>query len=185
MATITCPTDCTALLPVVEFDQCAPKINLSEITKIYVGKPSVSAFTDWKLATEWTTRISETDVANADAIRPLTVIADKPAPANVIKDISNGRKIAVRKDHTINITIDDVSDKNYEFMRSTECGGQVKFWYETKGGYLYGGNEGIDGTIVLDDVLNRGNDEIETLAGTLTWSSKFSPERTLSPIASV
>ena len=184
MALITCPNDCETQLPVVAFDQCAPKINLSEIRKIYVAKPTVKAFTDWKLAPEWTTRISETNVASPDSIRPLTVIADKPAPANVVKDISNGRKIQVRKDHTLNITIDDVSDENYEFAIITECGGQVKFWYETAGGYIYGGNEGIDGTLILDDVLNRGNDEIETLTGTLTWSSKHSPERVISPIAS-
>ena len=183
MAIITCPSGCTTALPAVKFDKCAPKVNLSEIERIYVAKPTAAAFADWKLATEWTTRISETDSTGDDAIRPLIVIGDKPAPANVIKEISNGRKLPVRKDHTLNVTIDDVSDENYDFMRTLECGGQVKIWYETAGGYLYGGNEGIDATMVLDDVLNRGRDEIETLTGTITWSAKFHPERTLSAIA--
>lgn len=178
----TCPTNCAPALPIVNFDICAPKINLSEIEKIYFAKPSATPFTDWKTATEWATRISQTDVVSDDTIRPMTVIADKPAPANKIKEVSNGRKIVTGKDHTLNVTIDDVSDENYEFARTTECGGQVKIWYEIQGGYLYGGNEGINATLVLDDVLNRGRDEIETLTGSISWSAKFSPERTLSPI---
>lgn len=178
----TCPTNCTTALPIVKFDKCAPVISLSEIEKVYISKPSATAFTDWKLAPEWTARISETDLVDDDTIRALTVIGDKPAPANVIKELSNGRKVPVRKDHTLNITIDDVSDENYELARILECGGQIRFWYETSGGKLYGGNEGIEGTIVLDGVLNRGRDEIETLVGTITWSSKFSPERIDSPI---
>ena len=178
----TCPTNCAKTLPIVKFDKCAPAISLSEIEKIYISKPTATPFTDWKLASEWVERISESDLVDDDAIRPLTVIADKPAPANVIKELSNGRKIPVRKDHTINVTIDDVSDENYELARVLECGGQIRFWYETSGGKLYGGNEGIEGTIVLDGVLNRGRDEIETLTGSIVWSSKFSPERITSPI---
>lgn len=177
-----CPANCATSLPVVKFDVCAPNANLSEIEKIFVTKPIAEPFTDWKLAGEWTTRISEVSTTGDDIIRPLTVIGDKPAPSNVVKEISNGRKINVRKDHTLNITIDDVSTENYEFMRTLECGGQVKIWYQTSGGFLYGGNDGIDATMVLDDVLNRGRDETETLTGSITWSSKFSPDRTLSPI---
>ena len=82
----------------------------------------------------------------------------------------------------MNFTIDDVSEENYEFMRSTECGGKYRLWYETKGGYMYGGNDGIKVSIVMDDVLNRGVDEIETLNGVVTWRNKFSPERVKSPI---
>ena len=47
---------------------------------------------------------------------------------------------------------------------------------------MYGGNEGIKVSIVMDDVLNRGVDEIETLNGVATWRNKFSPERVKSPI---
>lgn len=178
----TCPTDCSSALAPVSFSKCNPDINLSEIRRIFVMKANGAAFTDWKLATEWTTRISETSVTGDDAIRPLTVIADKPAPAAVVKEISNGRRQNVAKDHTINYTIDDVSPENYEFMRTIECGGLYRIWYETEGGYIYGGNTGILVTLTGDDLLNRGRDEIETIAGTATWRSKFHPDRELSPI---
>ena len=181
MANPLCPTDCTAALGVVHFSDCAPNINPSEIKRVFIAKGNSDPFDDWTTAAEWTTRLNQTGTT-ANAIRPLTVIGDKPAPASITKDISNGRKYVVGKDHTLNFTIDDVSDENYEFMRATECGGKYRLWYETKGGYLYGGNEGILASLVMDDVLNRGTDEIETLNGVLTWRKKFSPERTKSPI---
>lgn len=176
-----CPTDCTSALAPVLFSDCAPEVIASEIKRIFVAKSNASPLTDWTTATEWTERLEEA-TTTANAIRPLTVIGDKPAPSSVTKDISNNRKWVVGKDHTINFTIDDVSKENYEFMRSTECGGKYRIWYETHGGMLYGGNEGILVTMVVDDVLNRGVDEIETLNGVITWRNKFTPERTPSPI---
>ena len=182
MPTITCPNDCEEELPIVKFSDCAPVIMLSEIRRIFLGKKGTQPFTDWKLASEWTERLDETAVT-ANTIRPLTVIADKPAGSPVVKEISNGRKYNLRKDFTINIEIDDVSPENYEFMRVTQCGGEYKLWFETAGGRLYGGNEGIDASLVLDNVLGRGKDEIEKITGTASWDDKFSPEMCVSPIA--
>lgn len=178
----TCPTGCEAALGTVLFDDCAPKINASEIKRIFIAKATAEPFTDWETATEWTTRMVQSGDTPAGVIRTLTVIGDKPAGSPVQRDISNGRKYIVGKDHVVNFTVDDVSVENYEFMRLLECGGRFRIWYETKGGYLYGGNEGILASLQLDDVLPRGNDEIETLNGTATWRSRFSPERVLSPI---
>ena len=182
MATVLCPNNCETELPEVKFSKCSPTIVLSEIVRIFLGKQSTEPFTDWKSATEWTTRLSENGTT-ANAIRPLTVIADKPAGSPVVKEISNGRKYNLRKDFTINIEIDDVSKENYEFMRVTQCGGEYKLWFETAGGRLYGGNEGIDASLVLDNVLGRGKDEIEKITGTASWDDKFSPEMCVSPIA--
>lgn len=176
-----CPTGCDTALSIVAFSDCAPEIVASEIKRIFVTKRTATPFTDWKLAPEWVERISDS-VTDAQAIRALTVIGDKPAAASVSKDISNKRKWFVAKDHTVNFTVDDVSDENYEFMRATECGGLYNMWYETHGGMLYGGNAGIPVSIVMDVVDNRGLDEIETLNGVATWRSKFSPERIKSPI---
>ena len=181
MPTVSCPNSCETALPEVKFSKCSPNIVLSEIVRIFVGKQSTQPFNNWKDASEWTQRLSET-ANTANAIRPLTVIADKPAGSPVVKEISNGRKYNLRKDFTVNIEIDDVSEENYEFMRVTQCGGEYKLWFETAGGRIYGGNEGIDASLVLDNVLGRGKDEIEKITGTASWSDKFSPEMALSPI---
>ena len=181
MPTVSCPNSCETALPEVKFSKCSPNIVLSEIVRIFVGKQTTQPFNNWKDASEWTQRLSETAIT-ANAIRPLTVIADKPAGSPVVKEISNGRKYNLRKDFTVNIEIDDVSPENYEFMRVTQCGGEYKLWFETAGGRIYGGNEGIDASLVLDNVLGRGKDEIEKITGTASWSDKFSPEMALSPI---
>lgn len=182
MAVLTCPSGCESALPVVKFDKCNPIVLLSEIQTIYVAKNTASAFLDVEDPTEWAERLSMTAV-DADAIRPLTVIADKPAGTPVIKELSNGRKKTVGIDQTLNVEIDDVSDENYEFMRVSQCGGDYKMWYKTKGGKMYGGNEGIEEAFLqLQEVLGRGKDEIEKFIGTITWSAPFSPERSQSPV---
>lgn len=182
MPVVVCPNGCETALPVVKFSKCAPVILLSEVVRIFLATPDSAPFTSVADASEWATRLSET-TTDVDSIRPLTVIADKPVGSPVVKEISNGRKFNLRKDNTLNVEIDDVSDENYNFMRVTQCGGEYKAWFETAGGRLYGGNEGIDVSVVLDNVLGRGKDEIEKITGTLTWSDKFSPERIISPIA--
>jgi hypothetical protein len=184
MPTPTCPANCDFTLPVVQFDNCAPLVVYSEICRIFLAKKAAAPFTNWLSATEWLARMSQSSTTGNDYIRPLTVIGDKPAAADIIKEISNGRKIVIGKDHTINFTIDELSQANYDFMRGLECGGEFKLWYETEGGYIYGGNEGITVRLTLNDVLNRGREEIETLVGVITWRSKFSPERGISPIYS-
>ena len=183
MATITCPTGCSNKLPKVKFDKCKPVLNLSEIQTIYVASVLASAFADVKDPVEWAERLSEDSILDDDIIRPLTVIADKALGAPIIKELSNDRKATIRLDQTVNVEIDDVSDENYDFARTMQCGGLVKMWYKTKAGKMYGGNEGIQDVFLQLDIINaRGKDEIEKIQGTATWGAPTSPERTVSPI---
>ena len=182
MAIPTCPTDCTDQLPEVSFDFCNPIIEFSEIRRIFVAKPVASSFLDWTQAAEWVARIDPATTSGDDYIRELRVTADKPVPTAVTKDISNGRKVTIGKDHVLNFTIDDVSDENYEFMRASECGMRAKIWYETEGGRMHGGNDGILVDLKMDNQLNRGREEIALIPGVATWRAKFTEERTISPI---
>lgn len=190
MADITCPTDCSADLPIVSFDDCNPEARLSEITKIYVARSDASSFTSVADATEWAKRISMTATPPAgepatpvkDLIRPLTVIGDRPAPTAVTVDISNGRTKQLRKDFVINWTIDEITTENLEFQRNSECGLKVKFWYEA-GGLLFGGNDGISAQLTSDLVLDRGTEAVMAINGTLTWKGKFTEEAVESPLA--
>lgn len=179
----TCPTNCTSALPPVSFDICAPEINLSEIQYIYIGKANTPSFADWDAPTEWATRLSQTSVTGDDYIRTLTVIGDKPAPGKTEKDISAGRKAVTSKTHVINFTIDETNAINHELVRTLECGGKFKIWYETQGGLLFGGADGIDADVFLDMVLARGREENAVYTGTVTWKKKFTEERAVSPIA--
>lgn len=189
-----CATDCSTTLPVVSFDNCNPSINESEINKIFLALPTASPFTLLTDATEWANRLSQTaivpagglaeepPIAPTDLIRELTVIADKPAPSSIVRDISNGRKKVTGKNHVINATVDETNDQNHEFLRGLECGGSFKLWYLTKGGKLFGGVEGITVDIDGNMILNRGDGEIETQSLVITWKSKFTEEFVISPL---
>lgn len=179
----TCPTECNANLAPVEFDRCNPSIYLSEIRRIFVAKKDSAPFTDVSVASEWLDRLSETSTVGGDYIRPLTVIGDKPAPTATDKEISGGRKVRTNKTHIINWTVDETNTTNHEFFRELECGGEYRMWYETAGGLLFGGNEGIVARLVADMVLNRGEGEIQMYNGTAEWKSKFTEEFVQSPIA--
>lgn len=191
MAEITCPTDCSTDLPVVNFDECNPQARLSEITKIYIASPEAKSFTDVELASEWASRLSMTATPPAgtpatpvkDLIRPLTVIGDRPAPTSTPIDISNGRQIVLNKDFVINFSIDEITAENLEFQRKTECNMKVKFWYETSGGLLFGGNDGIEGMLTSNLVLERGTDSIARIEGTITRKGRFTEEAVESPLA--
>lgn len=189
---VICADDCTTALPVVSFsDSCfGSSIVASEINKVYVALAGAKPFTDFSDPAEWAQRLSETASLPAgsgftveDLIRPLTVIADKPAPAKTTKDISNGRNVDVTKTHTINITIDEFNKANSDFQRQLVCAGKFRIWYQTKGGLIFGGNEGILCQLTLDTVLGRGDTEIITIAGTAVWKSIYTEEFAVSPLA--
>jgi len=194
MSTITCPSDCAvANLPVVGFDDCAPKIFSSEIQALYVGREDAVAFTDVTAAIGWTDRISETNtppgastVLPANLLRPLTVIGDIPAPAKTTRQISGGREVTTEVKYTLNFEVDDVTDENWQFAQTIQCGKgsyPVKIWPVTKSNHVLGGNAGISGKMSIDHILDRGADGIMRLVGTVTFITTTFPNRDVFPLA--
>lgn len=182
MSAINCPTGCVADLPPVEYDKCNPTIVLSEIQRIFIAKSVASPFTNVDQATEWIARLSQTSTTGNDYIRALTVIGDKPVPTPNEKEISGGRKVTIDKAHVLNFAIDEANQVNHDFMRALECGGIFKVWYETEGGRLFGGNDGIEAKIKLDMLLGSGG-ELQKYQGAIEWDDKFTEEQVISPIA--
>lgn len=177
--------NCAAFnLPASDFDDCNPEINYSEIERIFISGPQSAAFADITAVGEWTTRLQQTTVG-PNIIRALTVIGDKPAAASVIKELSNGRKKAIGKDHTLPYTIDDISAQNYSLFLILEQNPMLRlFGFETQGGKMYHyGNAGILVNNDANVILPRGRDEIERIDGTISWRG-WSPLRSISPIFS-
>jgi hypothetical protein len=178
----TCATGCdNALdqLPDWQFSDCAPEVNAGEIEKIYMGIPG-NPFTNWATATEWNTRLGST---TATKLVVLTVSGEKPRPTPNSKDISGGRKVQLDSDHVLNFTIDETGPGNHEAIRQLECGGTFLFWYETSGGLMFGGNQGILASISAGMVIPKSRKDALTYEGSITWSAKFTEERVVSPIA--
>lgn len=177
----TCPTGCDFNPPVVNFDYCAPTVAYGEIKHLYIRAVESSGLTDWTDATEWTGLISNDGTAGGE-IRDLVVIASKPEPESNEIEMSLKRKIHPPKKHTITGRIDEVSDENYEMLRTLECGGTWLVWYST-GEYMYGGNDGIEAQIVMNEIIPESTDELVHFAFTVSWESKFAPERIANPLS--
>lgn len=171
-------------LPITGFNDCDPTVNFSEIERIFVAGPKAAAFSNISQAAEWTTRLSQTDIASADTIRALTVIGDLPAAADVVRELSNGRKKRLSKDFTLNYTVDDISDYNYSFFEFLDEQPIIRlFGFETQGGKMYVyGNDGILVNNSSNGVLARGREEVEVENGVITWRNVKRPSRIDSPI---
>lgn len=181
MSIPTCPTDCNNEVPVVQFDECNPQINLSQINKLYVTTRD-SPLTDWEDPAEWASRISNTSSAD-DAIRELTVLGDKPLPEAQELEISDQRTVAINSNHTLNVAIDETNETNHQFIRLIECGGHFKIWYSTIGGKIFGGNDGINAYLKLGMVLGGGSGDIQKYQGTAKWKAKHTEQMIDNPIA--
>lgn len=185
MSLITCPDGCEDNLAPVLFNDCAPFTLNGQIEELFItniGYP----LTDWTDANEWATRLSNSST-NPDAIRRLTVIGDMPAAESSIKIISGNRRLSGNKVHTINFRVDEVNDTNYDWFRTTECNGNYLIWIKDSNGYLFGGGvvSGSDGTeafLQVDYVIPESRDELEIIQGIVTWDSKLSMDRIVSPI---
>ncbi len=185
---VLCPVNCEGQnLPSVNFDDCSPEINESEIEWIAVAKSDGADFADVEDATEWTTRITQTAAevppVPDDTIRMIRVIGDKPAPEIQNRLVSGGRNLQTGKTHTLNLEIDETNAVNYEFARSTACNATYKLWYVTRAGLVYGGICGMKAQMVLNLIQARGDGEIEKYIGTVSWKDKVDPPRANFPLA--
>lgn len=191
-ADYTCPTcdecDELELPPFVFNDDCDPESEESEICDILftVEDPenpgtALGGPTDWTQTADWTAAIDNTA---ADKVRKLTGIGDLPEPEQEIRIVSKRRKVMGLKNFTLNHTIDDVTDENYNAARELECGGVVRLWLRTLGGRLYGGQEGIRASITKANMpLDRGQNTFERIELQFQWEHSCHPPRIADPIA--
>jgi hypothetical protein len=176
-----CPEDCSnADLPNVDFSDCTDSVvdEESEITDIFLStgaKPE-----DWTSTASWNAILGQSGSNN---IRRLTGIGDEPIPEPLSRAISGGRTISENYKHTINFWVDDLSDANYSFMQRLQCGGSFRMWYQTIGGFLYGGPNGIQVNVSsAAEVLERGENSFATLQYVFKWTAGCNPDRIETPI---
>lgn len=186
MSTINpvCPVGCASILPDVSFDLCNPNVTFGEIQRIFVGMADANPFGagSWTDLSLWTAALALA-TSETNAIRQLYVSADLPAASAEEIVISLGRKVYSPASHVINVDVDDLSQENYDFMRTLACNLQFRIWYMTED-YMYGGQDGILAQFNLRPVIERGIKSLNKLSGTITWEDQFSAERAVSVYAS-
>lgn len=178
-----CPAGCGTANPAVDFDECAPELHYGEVAKLYVANATATAFTNVESLVEWTGRLSESLNITGNEIREMTIIGELPEPEQTELSISGDRTVVGFKSFTINFEIDETNDINYRWLMTLECNMKFKFWYETADGIMYGGNEGLEGTIRANQIIPRERTELAKFIGTAKWKSQMSPLRSVSPMA--
>ena len=177
-----CPTDCSSALQPVSFSPCAPENHWGEVSKVYVGPADLPSFDVSDLAA-WTYYL--TTAPDEDKIRTLIGIGDMPAPEITEVATSGDRKAYGPRQYTLNFTIDETNDINYQWMQMTACNTSYQFWFETRDGLLYSDDmdSGIYGSIVFHQIIPRLKTELVTFVGTFKWEDTFAPHREVSPLA--
>lgn len=175
-----CPTDCSGSLQSVSFNECAPETHWGEISKLYVGPADLAAFLDVSALAEWTAKLADT---GDDKIRTLIVIGEQPEPEQTEVSISGDRVVVGYKKFIINAEIDETNETNYNFLAMSECGGKYLMWYETSDGILYGGNEGIEVSLKMNQIIPKERTGIVKIMVKASWNSLHHPYRCVSPMA--
>jgi len=178
----TCPIDCDSSIPSAESNECAPEWHWGEISKLYIGRADSASFTNVELLAEWTARLDDTGT-EADDIRTFPGIGELPEPEQTETEMSGDRTSYSPKRFNLLFDVDETNDVNYNFLLTAGCNLKVKFWYETHDGLLYGGNDGIEGTLKATHPIPRGKRDQVLIKLSLKWDSQFDPLRCASPMA--
>lgn len=175
-----CPTDCSAYVADVNFNECAPERHWGEVSKIYVAGANFAGFADVTDLAEWTNNLDDTE---DDKIRTLIVIGEF-TEADTTEVPTSGDRIAIGfKSFNLPFEIDETNETNYNFLLMSECGGKYIIWFETSDGLLFGGNEGIEASIKLNLMIPRERTALLKYMGTAKWNNLQSPFRCDSPMA--
>ena len=180
MALITCPTDCaTGGVPDVAFDLCTPQYKYGEINGILLGQVGHPLVTGD--AAEITTRLAATDETKLVFVHGY---GDLPAASGEPNRISSRYTVTPPKQRTLNYTIVDMNDTNYEFLRRIDkCGGKFLMWYQN-GGDLYGGETfeaGNEVDLTANNIIPQSDQELVTGTLIASWTGAMS-ERKPSPL---
>lgn len=162
------PTCNLTALPVAGVQEyCDPTYNFGGFCDILIGAQPFADITD---LAEHTTRIDNTTGADATKIRRFYIIGDKPAGSTNELVTSGRRRAYAPKIQTINFTVDAYDNDDREFFREIENKGgfQALVWPATED-WRFGGNEGFNGTITVDEIIPSGEQDLHTIVGTVTY----------------
>lgn len=181
-----CPTDCTGILESVSFNDCAPEVHFGEIAKLYLwvdsATPPFASQAQYDSPAHWAGHLNQAGVA-IDDIREFTVIGEMPEPEQTETPISGDRIVIGFKKFTLNLEIDETNEINYNFLLGSECNGQYKANFETADGIIYGGYEGLDVSVKMNQVIPRERTAVVKIMVKVTWTSKNHPFRQISVVA--
>jgi hypothetical protein len=175
--------DCTpANLPAVKADFCAPDISFGQIKDLYVGYPN-QPFDDVSDLNEWTTRLSNTTLADLTKVRSFFVIGSMPAAESNVIAFSQGRETETPLSHQIPFRVDETDSVNFAFLQFAQANPQRVYaiWFSS-GKYLFGGDSGVFANIRMKYVIPESDEELHYFECIATWKGE-TPARITNPMA--
>lgn len=165
---------CSTVLPSAHADLCDPQAYYGEISDLLFTRLGDS-MTDWTDPDEWTDRIDQTTLLPSSPtlapIRRLFGIGSLGSPEQAKVKISRKRDLYGARQFTMTFKVDDTGDTNWTLLRTLPSAGQTyAVWFATET-RMYGGNAGIEATIVANPDIPESNDEITKITLTVTWKT--------------
>jgi hypothetical protein len=106
-----------------------------------------------------------------------------PEPEQTETPISGDRIIIGYKKFVLNLEVDETNETNYNFLLLSECGGKYKACFETADGLIYGGKDGIEVSLKMNQPIPKTRAEVVKIIMKVSWSSKNHPLRQISILA--
>lgn len=165
---------------------CPQKITRSEINYLLLAHPTLGVPpVDWTIAGVggWGDAIDNTDATDVN-VKRIPVIGDKPAETRADIQSTDGVILKGEGTYTLNVTIPDLPTQLYDYLRKVQCGKVIPiFWYEDRGGDMFGQNDGIQAnSVVVNFVKDRGDDAYNRAELIITWVADTDPDRIVSPL---
>jgi len=166
---------CTTVLPIAHADLCDPQAFYGEISMLMFTRLG-DDLTEWTSAAEWGTRIDNATALPAEPalapIRQLFGIGALAAPDRPEIKLSRQRKLFGNPEFTMTFEVDDTGDSNWNTLMGgmPVSGQEYAVWFGTEQ-RLYGGNTGIQATIVMNPNIPNSDEELQTISVTVTWKS--------------
>ncbi len=165
---------CTTVLPLVHADLCDDQAFYGEISQLYFTRLG-DDLTDWADDAEWTTRLSNTTTLPASPtlapIRQLFGIGSIADPERPSIKLSRDRTKYGNPKFTMVFNVDDTGAVNWTFLQTIPVGGQTYAVWPATEERMFGGNTGIEATIVADFNIPESVDELMKIKLTVTWKA--------------
>ncbi len=167
-------------LPDISFSICAPSVSNGQITDLFISKQG-HPFIDVEDADEWASRVVLSGNIPG-ALLNLKGIGSKAVPTQNTSTGAFGVSQYSNKTHQFAFKIHEVNESNYSLIRYFEKFPKATCWYGTGGGKCFGGNSGMDCEVVFNSIIPENILEVETVEGTITFTSALHPCRSNSMI---
>lgn len=177
----TAPVGCAEIvLPAPTNPNCPNDYNAyeSEWTDIWVSPATLNddgsgTYVAQYLPDDWKDYAT---LNTTDNLQHLTIIGDKPLGEAIIATLAKRWTKVTDRNHQVNIDVTDMSEENYEFVRTLQHGAKLFIWGWSYGGWAIGGANGI--LVDVDTagiVWGRGEGTLMTGQVVFRWRNKYDP----------